>query len=456
MKKNLLFAALIAASAFITSCTKEVAQPTAQSELTTESVDRNPNRFQKAIYTNFPETFESGSKGAYAVADVSLTSGTWTLDEALIGTTTSDRKNGSKSVRVRDLGKITMKFNVTNGASTVNIKHAAYGTDGSSTWDLYQSTNSGSNWTKVGSTVTTSSTTLQTATFTVNQSGTVRFEIRKISGGANRINIDDFEINDQSGGGGTFPPDGNNLGLGNPSGATAVISNENNYLMDKVYYSLSYNRSRATANWVSWYVGPTSLGSTPRQDDFRADVSLPAGWYQVGSTSYSGSGFDRGHNCPSGDRTSTVAANSSTFLMTNMIPQAPVNNQQTWANLENYTRTLISQGYECYVVMGAYGTGGTGSNGTFNTIDQGRITVPNRVWKVVVAIPQGTNDISRISTSTRVIAINTPNINTTGAWGGYRTTVDAIEAATGYDILSNVPTSIQAVIEATVDNGPTN
>ncbi|WP_255412675.1 DNA/RNA non-specific endonuclease [Chitinophaga sp. S165] len=39
--------------------------------------------------------------------------------------------------------------------------------------------------------------------------------------------------------------------------------------------------------------------------------------------------MDRGHNCPSADRTSTTA-NSSTFLMTNMIPQAPQNNQQTW------------------------------------------------------------------------------------------------------------------------------
>jgi endonuclease G len=55
-----------------------------------------------------------------------------------------------------------------------------------------------------------------------------------------------------------------------------------------------------------------------------------------------------------------------------------------------------------------------------------------------------------------VIAVNTPNINTTGAWGTYRTSVDAIEAATGYDLLSNLSTSIQASIEANVDNGPTN
>ncbi|MES2559400.1 MAG: DNA/RNA non-specific endonuclease [Bacteroidota bacterium] len=117
----------------------------------------------------------------------------------------------------------------------------------------------------------------------------------------------------------------------------------------------------------------------------------------------------------------------------------------------------MNQGYEVYIIMGCYGTGGTGSNGSASTINSGNITVPSNVWKVLVVLPQGTNDVSRVSTSTRVIAVNTPNINSiSSSWGSYRTSVDAIEAATGYNILSNVPTSIQATIEATVDNGPTN
>jgi endonuclease G len=44
-----------------------------------------------------------------------------------------------------------------------------------------------------------------------------------------------------------------------------------------------------------------------------------------------------------------------------------------------------------------------------------------------------------------VIAVNTPNINTTGAWGTYRTSVDAIEAATGYDLLSNLSLQFRLV-----------
>jgi endonuclease G len=152
-----------------------------------------------------------------------------------------------------------------------------------------------------------------------------------------------------------------------------------------------------------------------------------------------------------------VTDNSATFLMTNMIPQAPNNNQRTWAGLENYCRTLVNAGNELYVIMGSYGKGGTGSNGTLSTLAGGKITVPNRVWKVIVVLPEGSGDASRVTTGTRVIAINTPNTNTLDTnWGVYRTSVDAIEQATGYNLLSAVSSSVQSVIEARVDNGPTN
>lgn len=426
----------------------------------------NPSDSVLAIAQGFPEGFESGTKGSYAVGSVMFTSGSWTLDEALVGNLAGDAKSGSQSVRIRDLGKLTMNFNSANGAGTVTIKHAKYGTDGNSTWELWASANGGA-WTKIGATVTSSSTTLTTATFTANISGPVKFEVRKTSGTGLRINIDDFSFDaygTTSGGtadtGGSASPttDNSHMAMGNPSAAITNTANYTNYLMVKNEYAMSYHRDRGTPNWVSWYVGNSWLGSAPRQDDFRADATLPTGWYQVGGTSYSGSGFDRGHNCPSADRTSTIAANSATFLMSNMIPQAPMNNQQTWANLEDYTRTLVSQGNEVYVIMGSYGTGGTGSNGgTTTTINSGKITVPNRIWKVLVVLPNGNNDVSRVTTSTRVIAVNTPNINTVSStWGSYRTSVDAIEAATGYNLLSNLPVSVQTALEAQVDTGPTN
>ena len=252
------------------------------------------------------------------------------------------------------------------------------------------------------------------------------------------------------------PPPPEHLTLGNPSGAVTDINQPTNYLLRKPQYALSYHRDRGIPNWVSWHLSPDWRGSAARQDDFRPDAALPAGWYQVQATSYTGSGFDRGHNCPSADRTNTVADNSATFLMTNMMPQAPRNNQQTWANLEDYSRTFLSTGNEVYVICGSYGRGGTGTNGYAATLDQGRVTVPAHCWKVVVILPTGSDDATRVTTGTRVIAIDTPNDNSLSTnWGTYRTSVDAIETATGLDILSAVSTAVQQTVEARVDNGPT-
>jgi endonuclease G len=391
--------------------------------------------------TVLTEDFEAGGKSAYAAANVTLGSGSWYLDEALTGSTASDHKTGSWSARVRDLGKVRMNFNIAS-AGTVTIQHAKYGTDGTSTWELWQSANSGSTWSKVGSTVTTSSTSLTTANFTVNTSAAVRFEIRKVSGGANRINIDDISATGSGGGGSSSV----HLTMGNPSNAVTSISAPTNYLMEKAQYAMSYHRDNGTPNWTSWHLAISWLGSTPRQDDFRADTTLPAGWYQVGASSYSGSGYDRGHMCPSGDRTASVADNSATFLMTNMIPQAPDNNQQTWANLETYCRTLAGQGNELYIISGGQGVSGF--------INSGHVAVPTNTWKVIMVLPSGSNDVSRVTTSTRLIAVVMPNQNGISTnWRNFRVSVDYVESITGYNFFANVPDSIENTIESIIDTG---
>lgn len=153
---------------------------------------------QEVAAAGFPEGFETGTKTAYTTGSVTLGSGSWTLNDALIGNTTADAKTGSWSARVRNLGIVGMNFNTTTGASTVSVSHAVYGTDGSSTWELWKSADSGSTYAKVGSTVTSSSASLQTVSFTVNQSGNLRFQIRKVSGGTNRINLDNIAIEQYS------------------------------------------------------------------------------------------------------------------------------------------------------------------------------------------------------------------------------------------------------------------
>jgi len=445
-------------SLLLMSCQKSAITPATNSTATDQMAGSSMKQSFASTQT-FNEGFESASKTAYAAANVTFGSGSWNLNDALVGTSTSDRKTGSQSIRIRNTGTLSMNFDVSTGASTVAMSYAVYGADGSSAFQLWVSSNGGSGYTRVGTTaVTASGTTLSTATFTVNQSGSLRFQLRKTTGGTNRINIDSFTINsfDSGSGGGTggSTADNTNLLLGNPSGATNSIANPDNYLMNQTYFTESYNRDQGKPNWVSWYVGSTSLGAIDRSNDFRADTNLPSGWYEVSNTSYTGSGFDRGHNCPSADRTTTTAANQATFLMDNMMPQAPRNNEQTWANLEAYGRTLVTAGNEIYVVMGSYGSGGTGSNGSATTIDGGHVVVPSNIWKVIVVIPNGNNDLSRITSATRVIAVNTPNINTISTdWTQYITTVKAIENATGYTLLSNLPASVRTALETKKDAG---
>ncbi|MGK7897864.1 MAG: DNA/RNA non-specific endonuclease [Xenococcus sp. (in: cyanobacteria)] len=113
------------------------------------------------------------------------------------------------------------------------------------------------------------------------------------------------------------PPISSNIHLkyGNPSDAN--LKDTNNYLLEKPQYALSYNCKTGTANWVSWQLNRSWLGNVERSDDFRPDPELPDNCYAVRPTDYRGSGYDRGHLAPSGDRTRKQSDNSARHLSSN-------------------------------------------------------------------------------------------------------------------------------------------
>jgi endonuclease G len=214
--------------------------------------------------------------------------------------------------------------------------------------------------------------------------------------------------------------------------------------MEKPQYALSYHGDNGRPNWTIWHLDSIWIGSTSRQDAFRPDGTLPASWYHVTQNDYSGSGYARGHMCPSGDRTNSVANNSATFLMTNMISQTPTNNQLTLANLETYSRTLATSGNELYII--------SGGQGTSSYITNGHVAVPTYTWKVIMVLPNGSNDVSRVTSSTRLIAVFMPNNNSVVSdWKQYRVSVDYVESMTGYNFFSNVADSTENTIKSIVD-----
>ncbi len=398
------------------------------------------------------EDFENASKTTYTAGLAQGTLGSWTLEDALIGTTDNDRKVGNRAVRITNQGTLTLETTIP--AQKVTINHALYGTDATATWELWVADASNS-WKKQGSTISTTGTSLQSTSFSISPAANIRIQIRKLTGG--RLNIDNvtFEkVKIQVSTTGTGRDD--HLVMGNPSNAQANTNTPDNYLMRKPQYALSYNRSKGLANWVSWHLNQAWKGSADRQDDFRPDDTLPTGWYAVRPDDYTNTGFDRGHICPSDDRDASVADNSATFYMTNMMPQAPSNNRQTWRFLEEYCRDVVfKENVELYVIAGSYGVGGNGSNGgTTNSIAGGKVTVPSRVWKVILVLPNGSDDLNRVNSSTRVIAVDMPNTEavTSKKWYAYRVSAREIESKTGYNFFSALPTAVQNAIETKVDN----
>ncbi|GAA6616161.1 DNA/RNA non-specific endonuclease [Scytonema sp. NUACC26] len=228
------------------------------------------------------------------------------------------------------------------------------------------------------------------------------------------------------------------LAFGNPSNASNI--DPNNYLIEKPQYVLSYNRDKGIPNWVSWELNQSWLGEAPRSNNFRPDDTLPEDWYRVTPNDYTRSGFDKGHMIPSADRSNNPDNNAATFLMTNIIPQAPDNNQGYWARLEDYERTLANEGYELHIISGVYGQKGT--------IARGKVSIPARIFKIIVA----TTSERSINDSTKIIAVDTPNINGNREtnWTEFLTSIDAIEKNTGYNFLSNLSPSLQNLVESKV------
>ena len=126
---------------------------------------------------------------------------------------------------------------------------------------------------------------------------------------------------------------------------------------------------------------------------------------------FSGSGFDRGHMVPNADRDkeTSIPINQATFLMTNMVPQAPDNNQGPWAAFENYLRTLLPAD-ESTSSPAAPAWAAPAATAASRRVADGNVTVPAQTWKVALVLPEGRRRrLSRVSCSTRTIAVIMPN-----------------------------------------------
>ncbi len=157
--------------------------------------------FEAVTFTK--NAYDVAPAGNAAEDNVTLTSGSWRVFDALRGNTVgSDRFNGTQSVRARNSTAIlAMNFDKTSGAGVVSVYAAKYGGDANSTFRFEMSTDGGLTWPTSSTTFTISSTTLTQFTWNANTAGNVRIRMVKLSTASttNRCNFDDFSITDYTG-----------------------------------------------------------------------------------------------------------------------------------------------------------------------------------------------------------------------------------------------------------------
>jgi endonuclease G len=230
-------------------------------------------------------------------------------------------------------------------------------------------------------------------------------------------------------------------------GIAADATPDDDYYMVKPQYVLSYNRFKNVPNWVSWNLNASWYGDVERHSgNFIPDKSLPAGWYQVIHSDYTNSGYDRGHMVRSEERTATREDNDATFLLTNILAQYNDMNAGPWGKLENYCEDLCKQeNKELYLIAG-------GIFSATSPVLKGVVTVPDECFKIIVILERGRR-LKDVTSATRVIAVRMPNVKgiRSNDWKMYRTTVDEIEKATGYDFLKNIGKAVQDSLEMKVD-----
>lgn len=220
------------------------------------------------------------------------------------------------------------------------------------------------------------------------------------------------------------------------------------FIIRRAEYTTSFNINRNTPNWVAYDLDASHTATgADRCNCFTYDPELLQFGKRYTTNEYTGVGneYNRGHMVRSSDRTTGTLDNAHTYYFSNVVPQAADNNQGPWAAFETYLGNLArNDDKEVYIIAGVAGNIGTLKN-------EGDVVIPENVWKVAVIMPRdkGLADLTSLA-SAEVIAVIMPNVNgiRNVPWQSYKTTVDAVEALSGYDLLANIRDDLETAIES--------
>lgn len=200
-------------------------------------------------------------------------------------------------------------------------------------------------------------------------------------------------------------------------------------------FVVSYNKNHNTPNWSAWNLtAEHAYGDIPRGNKFWADENVPMA-YRVEYYEYKGSGYDRGHMCPAGDNKWSRDAMHDSFYMTNMCPQDPQLNGESWRLLEEACRRWVMTERSLYIVCGPVYRGISHEQiGTEHKID-----VPEAFFKAVLSLRSGHE---------KAIAFLYENTSRNQSMGSTAMSVDEIEKIIGMDLFHNLDDDLESKLES--------
>ncbi len=208
-------------------------------------------------------------------------------------------------------------------------------------------------------------------------------------------------------------------------------------LVKHQFYWLSYQEAYEQAEWVAYVLLDDHLTNHQRKRPFfREDpllASSSAAW-----SNYKGTGYDRGHLCPAGDRRFSGKAYEETFFTSNIAPQDKRFNAGIWNRLEIQVREWCKSHGEVYVI-----TGGVLKDG-LPMIGEEDIAVPEMFYKIVARGKQA---------DLRVLAFLVPHMDSNRPLKDYRVSVDQVERVTGIDFFKSLPMAQQKILESSTTEG---
>jgi endonuclease G len=208
-------------------------------------------------------------------------------------------------------------------------------------------------------------------------------------------------------------------------------------------FTMEYDTVKKHSKWVAWQLYKSHMGSSGRTDAWQFDPRIPSEFSPVrgsGSENNDFSGYDRGHLCPSADRTQSKAMNAQTFMYSNMSPQIAAFNQGIWGVLEERIRTWASGQDTLYICAG--GTVLKESDiMTYTT--PSHMAVPKYYFKVILRKKAVTGAFDAIG-----FWFENRSYSGTPLSSAQVKKIDDIEALTGIDFFHLLPEEIQTRVEA--------